>query len=334
MFNALDYDSMSVLLANEIPVLGVPVANTLKYYIDRTHECKRYNKLGSQNGSEVQHPWQQNTDVHESEYPNFQRNVTTAWRPNTLLDSENRIILVTGEPGMGKSTLLTHLAKETRQRHTDVWIVRININNYTRILHDIKANGFDEESAIKLLSEAAQIKETESVQLEKILFNFIYNSTGNMAVPIDGVDEVSPQYTEEVVQILRILTITKIRKIWVTSRNSVKGHLEEEFHCQSYSLLPFNAEDQKSFLVKFWNQKYSIIEKDCIERLATRVVELSFKHLSDKGIYFLGIPLQSLILAESFEEYLKQCSTSTTIELPEYLNIFMLFNLHFTGKFI
>ena len=58
--------------------------------------------------------------------------------------------------------------------------------------------------------------------MERELFNYIYNSTGNMAVLIDGVDEVSPHYTEEVIQILRILLKTEIRKIWVTSRNSVK----------------------------------------------------------------------------------------------------------------
>ena len=395
MFNALDCDSMSVLLANEKPVIGVPVANTLNYYIDRTLECKNYVKLGSQNESEVltpfgegtleqlqnistyrekncnvnddekdnphlslgnendqdttrvlnetkklqylckedeQHPWEQNTDVLESEYRNFQTNVTRAWRPNTLLDSEDRIILVTDEPGMGKSTLLTHLAKETRQCHPDVWIVRININNYTRILHDIKANGFEEESAIKLLTEAAQIRETESANLEKKLFNYTYNSTGNMAMLIDGVDEVSPHYTEEVVQVLKILFKTKIKKIWVTSRNSVKGQLEEEFHCPSYSLLPFSAEDQKSFLVKFWNQKHKNTKTDVIESLATRVVDLSFKYLSEKEKHFLGVPLQNMLLAEVFDENLKQCSTAKTVELPENINHVMLYDLYVNKK--
>jgi hypothetical protein len=395
MFNALDCDSLSLLLANEKPVVGVTVAETLKYYIDRTLQCKKYVKLGSENESEVlipigestleelqyistyrekncniiddgednphlslaneneqettrvcnetyklqylckqdeQHPCEQDTYVHGSTHRNLQRNVTRVWRPKSLLDGEDRIILVTDEPGMGKSTLLTHLAKETRQCHNDVWIVRVNINNHTSILHDIKSNGLEEEGAIKLLTEAAQIKESESVQLEKKLFNYIYNSTGNMVILIDGVDEVSPHYTEEVAKIVRILSKTKIRKIWVTSRNSVKRQLEEEFQCQSYSLLPFSAEDQKSFLVKFWNQKYSDTKQDFIESLATRVVELSFKQLCDKEKHFLGIPLQSLLLAEGFEENLKQCSTSNTIELPENINLFMLYNLYVNKK--
>jgi predicted NACHT family NTPase len=169
---------------------------------------------------------------------------------------------------MRKSTLLTHLAKQTRERHPNLWTVRVNINNYTSLLHYIKTNGFDEKGAIKLLTEAAQIKETEGAQLERQLFNYIYNSTGNMAVMIDGVDEVSPHYTNEVIQILRILSKTEIRKIWVTSRNSVKNQLEQEFQCQSYTLVPFSVGDQKSFLVKFWNQKLSHLKADYLENLA------------------------------------------------------------------
>jgi len=111
----------------------------------------------------------------------------------------------------------------------------------------MKTNSFEEEVAIKMLTEAARIKETEGSLLEKQLFNYTYNSTGNMAVLIDGVDEVSPHYTEQVIQIFRILSETKIKKIWVTFRNSVKDKLEQEFQCKSCSLSPSSVEDRKPF---------------------------------------------------------------------------------------
>ena len=130
-----------------------------------------------------------------------------------------------------------------------------------------------------------------------------------MVVLIDGVDKVSPHYTNEVIQILRILTKTEIRKIWVTSRNSVKDQLEHEFQCQSYSLTPFTADDQTSFLVKFWNQKFSYIKAEHLEDLAHQVFELSSEHLSVREKTFMGILLQSMLLAEMFEENLKHCST-------------------------
>ena len=130
-----------------------------------------------------------------------------------------------------------------------------------------------------------------------------------MVMLIDGVDEVSPHYIEEIIQILRILSKTEIKKIWLTSWNSVKDRLEQEFQCQSYLLVPFSVEDQKSFLVKFWNQKFSHIKAEHLEDLAHQVFELSSEHLSVREKTFMGILLQSMLLAEMFEENLKHCST-------------------------
>jgi hypothetical protein len=66
--------------------------------------------------------------------------------------------------------LLTSLSKY-KNFHPDTWIVSVNINNYTSILHGIKTNAFDEKGAMKLLTETAQIREMEGAQLEEQLFN-------------------------------------------------------------------------------------------------------------------------------------------------------------------
>jgi energy-coupling factor transporter ATP-binding protein EcfA2 len=395
MLNALDFDSISLLLGDGKPSIGIPIEGKLDYYIDRTLACIQHVETGTQEESELLRPFrkeyceklqgasacrekqcnitgqgqgitqlsqvngneqeqtrecnettelrvsktadqkdpcEEKSDENGNEQRDLERKSTRFWRPGTLLEGESRIVLVIGEPGMGKSTLLTHLAKEARKCEPDVWIVRVNINNYTRKLHEIKGNGFDEKDALKLLTEAAQIKESDSEHLEKQLFNYVYRSTGNMAVLIDGVDEVSPHYTEEVLQLLKLLLKKKIRKIWVTSRNSVKDQIEQELQCQSYSLTPFSVEEQKSFLLKFWNQKYLDTKADYPKHLANRVVELSLKYLSDRKKNFMEVPLQGMLMAEMFEENLQKCSTSTTVELPEYINQVMLYDLYLNRK--
>ena len=337
LLNAIDYDLISLLLENEKPSIGMATDDTIKYYIDRTLQCRKQanNRFPSQ--GEIQHLSSgdilqdfRNSSPHLEE--NLGKETATDWKPNTLLEGVSRIILVTNEPGMGKSTLLTHLAQQTKEPHPDIWIVRVNINNYTKILNELQTNGCDENGVIKLLTEAAQIKKNGGVVLEERLFNYTYNSTGNMAVLIDGVDEVSPHYTEEVIQVLKILSKTKIKRIWVTSRNSVSDRLETEFQCQSYSMVPFSEEDQKLFLVKFWKETCPEIKDDYLENLADRVFKLSTKHLTVKVKNFMGIPLQSLLLAEMFEGNLKQCTTAETVELPEHINIVMLYNLYVEKK--
>jgi hypothetical protein len=301
-------------LENTKPSIGKRTEDTVKYYIDRTLQCRKQANTCFPAQGEIQTASNGDIlqDVRDSS-PHLEENVgketATGWKPSTLLESDGRIILVTNEAGMGKSTLLTHLAQKTRDSHPDMWVVRVNINNYTKILNELQTNGCDEKGVIKLLTEAAQIKKSDGVGLEERLFNYTYNSTGNMAVLIDGVDKVSPHYTEEVIQVLKILSKTRIKKIWVTSRNSVKDRLETEFQCQSYSLVPFSEEDQKLFLMKFWKETCLEIEYDCLENLANRVVKLSTEHLTVQDKKFMEIPLRSWLLAEMFKGSLKEYST-------------------------
>jgi len=46
----------------------------------------------------------------------------------------------------------------------------------------------------------------------------------------------------------------------------------------------------------------------------------------------MEIPLQSVLLAEVFAENLSRCSTSSTVELPEYIDVVMLFDWYVQKK--
>jgi serine/threonine-protein phosphatase 6 regulatory ankyrin repeat subunit B len=324
-------------LENEKPSIGTRTEDTVKYYIDRTLQCTKQTNTRFPAQGEIQTA--SSVDIVQDvrhNIPNSEENLgkatTKVWKPSTLLEGEGQTILIIDEPGIGKSTLLTHLAQQTREIHPDMWIVKVNINNYTRILNEMQINGCDENGVIKLLTEAAEIKKIDGVFLEGRIFNYIYNSTGNMAVLIDGVDEVSPRYTEELIQVLKILSKTKIKRIWITSRNSVSDRLETEFQCQSYSLVPFSEEDQKIFLVKFWKETCPEVEDEYLENLARRVVKLATEQLTVHDEKFMGIPLQSWLLAETFERNVKEHSISKTVDLPEHINIVMLYDLYVEKK--
>jgi hypothetical protein len=153
-----------------------------------------------------------------------------------------------------------------------------------------------------------------------------------MAVLIDGVDDVSPGYAKEVPQFLKILSETKINKIWVTSRNSLKDHLETALKCQPYSLECFSEEHQKQFLVRFWKETCPEIEYDYLDKMANEVVILSVKQLSVQNRKFMGIPLQSLLLAEMFEGYLKDYSTQNSVGLPKDIDVIILCKLYVKKK--
>jgi len=331
--SAIDCGTISILLENEKPSIGMHTEDRVKYYIDRTLQFRKQAKTRFPTQVEIQHAssgdmLQKMRDSSANLEEIMGKETATYWKPRTLLEGEGQIILVTNEPGMGKSTLLIHLAQQTRESNPDTWIVRVNINKHTSILKELQTNGCDEKGVIKLLTEAAKINKIGVKVLEERLFIYTYKSTGNMAVLIDGVDEVCPRYTEEVIQVLKILSKTKIKRIWVTSRNSVRDRLETEFQCQSYSLVPFSEEDQKNFLVKYWKETCPEIEDSYLENVAKRIVKLSTEHLTVQDKEFVGIPVQSLLLAEMFIENMKKYSKSTTVEFIEHINIAKLYDLY------
>jgi len=112
----------------------------------------------------------------------------------------------------------------------------------------------------------------------------------------------------------------------------MRDRLEREFHSQSYSLVPFSEKDQKHFLLKFWKETCPEIEVDYLENLAKRVVKLSIQHLTVQDKNFMGIPLQSWLIADMFKGSLKEYSTSAAVELPEHINTVMLYDLYVEKK--
>ncbi|XP_063895110.1 uncharacterized protein LOC110373177 isoform X1 [Helicoverpa armigera] len=51
--------------------------------------------------------------------------------PRTLKDISDKTVIINAEPGMGKSTLLTHLAIQTKRTYPKLWIAKINLLEYT-----------------------------------------------------------------------------------------------------------------------------------------------------------------------------------------------------------
>ncbi|PSN55708.1 hypothetical protein C0J52_09025 [Blattella germanica] len=261
----------------------------------------------------------------------LEESYVTESMPNDIMEDEDRVLLITAEPGMGKSTLLTHLTKQTQIRHPNIWVVRIDINYHSKLLHRIKLDGFTDNDAIELLSSAAGINGSHCIGLASNLFRHCCFSTGNMAVLVDGIDEVSPSYFNEVIKILIVLSKTKISKIWLTSRPFLKSELEYALGITSYVLKPFNKEDQIKFLVKFWKNRFFSIDTSLLSRIATHSLEQLSKHLNGNEIDFLGIPLQSLLLAEIIEKRLQADGFNVVID-SRSLNLLILYDLYVDKK--
>jgi hypothetical protein len=93
------------------------------------------------------------------------------------------------------------------------------------------------------------------------------------------------------------------------------------------------VDNQVSFLTKFWHQHSELKEKSqkLLERYATALIKVLAISISDKEKEFTGIPLQTRLLAEAFEEKVKTYCLSQKSD-SELLIELRLVDLY--GKFI
>jgi hypothetical protein len=205
---------------------------------------------------------------------------------------------------MGKTTVLTHLSKQMKQKFPTYWVVKIDLNDHTDVLEaqmkqKIETNEFLPEKLLKFHHP-----------FEKQLFKQCcqgLEEASKVIMMFDGFDEISPKYKETVLDLLQGLNPLKqpwIEQLWVTTRPHLREELEDNLQQLCYTLEPFSEDNQIGFLTKFWHQRLKLEEgnQQQLETYARALIEKLAQSISDKENEFTGIPLQTRMLAEAFEK--------------------------------
>lgn len=233
-----------------------------------------------------------------------------------------KVILISDTAGMGKSTVLSRISKEIKQKFSSYWVMRIDLNDYTNTLRDhihIKINilEFFIEKILKIDSE-----------FEKTLFEeFLHDN--KVIIFMDGFDEISPEFENIVINIIYGLKETAINQLWVTTRLHLKEKLETKLGVQSCTLKPFTIFDQVEFLNMFWCKKCDI--KNASMKRIEYFGELLLDHISismsGREEVLMGIPLQTRIIAELFQKEFLEFYYSDHKE-PNFSELFSLVKLY------
>jgi len=60
--------------------------------------------------------------------------------------------------------------------------------------------------------------------------------------------EISPNYKENIIDLLQALRQTAVIQLWVTTRQHLRDELEDNLQQLTYTLEPFSEENQVEFL--------------------------------------------------------------------------------------
>ncbi|KAJ9585549.1 hypothetical protein L9F63_002666 [Diploptera punctata] len=100
--------------------------------------------------------------------------------------------------------------------------------------------------------------------------------------------------------------------------------LQNTLKTLAFSFQPFNPDDQKNFLVRYWSQKHLNLTE--ILQFINSLLQLIELSLKDKWRKFAGIPLQCRMLADIFQEEVSHYCQTGEMRLPQSLNVLQLYD--------
>lgn len=264
-----------------------------------------------------------------------EHNPKTVISEKKLDEFKEKIIILTSEPGVGKSTVLTSVAKHMKYKiFENVWIVRINLNDYAidknvpMSLHNITFDENDIEKAIEFTSKMAIHGPDfdNGIQLQRKLFqlsmnNLIDDDERNCKRPkiiilFDGFDEISPTFKPNTTKLIHMLRGSSVHQLWATSRVHEKAHLVEEFGPSSYFLKPLTPGEQRRFLHSFWkwNLKFKYVNPGAIIKKEYDDILLYIKHINVDSLEPKSGPIKS--------HNLRKANTSLSADIRKIVNDF------------
>ncbi|XP_069680681.1 uncharacterized protein [Periplaneta americana] len=229
-----------------------------------------------------------------------------------IMELSDKVIVISGDLGMGKSTELTHFALQLKVADPTLWIVRINLNDERNVL-----SSNEPDLALKLLETGGKV----DTEFERCLFEHRLGNEGKVIVMLDGYDEVCPYYADKVIAIIKELGNTKVGKVFVTSRTDMQHKLETGLSAIAFELMPFSEEEQKEFLWKYWKDKsgggYNL------HVFVDQLLQVTCNSLSNYK-EFTAIPLLIKILAEVFNAEGAKFYHKSDVNLPDRLDLLTL----------
>lgn len=179
------------------------------------------------------------------------------------LGSENEIFIIANNPGMGKSTFLTHVANKIKEKNRanqerHFWIVRINLPEYVQ---KNRSPDFENKNFLEFVMKIAVPDDSEEapfILFQQKLFKASFQNTKTetnlprVVIQVDGFDEICPYYKNKATELLEFLAKSQIAQLWVTTNLHEKIYLEIKLNSQAYILQPFSEEDQVNFQNRYW----------------------------------------------------------------------------------
>lgn len=302
--SALKFLNLNDLFSDKLLLLESETLNeSLAFYINRTFNVEKMIEKVDEECLEI---------LKIENLPKRDlKTVSTVMDLNELLQEaeQNKVMLISGLAGTGKSATLCHICKTLKQMFPTRWISFVNLKAHI--------DSFD------AVQKQSDLKQTFQGFLSKLIFKFKEKFTEELFLQLfneekttilfDGIDEISPKYKELILPILSLFDKSSGNQLWITSRLHLKQDLEESFGISSCSIYPLTNEDQTKFIVKFWSKQENVSFEENVEETAKKLVS-KLNSIIANSSSLIGIPLLVRMIAEIYQDGLIASTVNETID--------------------
>ena len=211
---------------------------------------------------------------------------------------EEKIVLISGEPGMGKTTALKMFAKKLKQKFPSRWISFVDLKEHSTDFKKCRNESISFTDSFEIATFFGnKILKLKSFEAEVFILHF---NSNRVNILLDGYDEIHSADRTVVLRIIKGVKETTKNQLWITTRSHLTQELKNILHSRTLKLKPLTKSDQKTLFQGYL--KTYISDKKVRAKKLTEVDQFSNKlNLSSFNDFFSN-PLQIIMIASIFKD--------------------------------
>ncbi|KAL7024420.1 hypothetical protein ACKWTF_013032 [Chironomus riparius] len=158
--------------------------------------------------------------------------------------NETKMFILSAEAGTGKTVTFEQFTMRIKKKLPTRWVSYIDLKDHKDLYKAVETFNDVKEMLGKIFGF------TDENKFEKEVFEELFKS-GDAILLWNGFDEISPEFSDSVLNILSIIRNNTENIQFICTRPLYTEQLRDKFMTKTYTLIPFTAEEQQNFVTKF-----------------------------------------------------------------------------------
>lgn len=229
----------------------------------------------------------------------------------SMNDIKDKVTILIGEPGAGKSTVITRLVQQTLY-NDNAFIIRVNFLDHLEKIGELKNVSMNYEEALKCLAQfsfnSSQNRNTTYfTDLQKSIIER-FSKLGKVYLFFDGFNDVAQNDKSVVLAFLKTCSTCKIGKLLIITRSTgTETVLEEELSVFAHSLVPFTKGNSLDFIKQYLAKTSNSFDSERHDQFSNELLKLFDEIIPlENEVPFLGFPLHCHMVAKCSEKVFQE----------------------------